>query len=217
MTRIFITGYRHSGTTMTHQLIKAHPQVGWIENEESYIEFNRPREWVLMMASQKVSNLKKYAWGEKIPWGNRDTDKDGKRVIQISKKWLRYFNKEGRVLQVLRHPFDVFLSDRGGNKILKKEFGWQVNTVEKVIEYMNTDSRCAVVVYEELVTYPEMVLPKIFKFLGLDDSEKIVKKVINTPLKFDKINSDRAFAHKSKDIKFDYDYYKLVRKVSNRL
>ena len=43
MVKIFITGFRHSGTTMLHQLIKAHPQVGWIENEESFIEFDKPK------------------------------------------------------------------------------------------------------------------------------------------------------------------------------
>ena len=217
MIKIFITGFRHSGTTMTMQLIKAHPQVGWIENEESYIEFDKDRKWMLMMAGKKVDDLKKYAWGEKIPWGVRTGDKDGKRAIEMSKKWLKYFGKDARVLQVLRHPFDVFLSDRGGNKILVKEMNWLTNTVEKVVEFMNTDKRCAIVSYEELVAYPEKSLTRIFEFLGLGASKKIVDKVINTPLKFGKINSDRAFAYKSKDVKFEYDYSKLIQKVRNRL
>jgi hypothetical protein len=217
MTKIFITGFRHSGTTMTHQLIKSHPQVGWIENEESYIEFDKPKKWVLQMASHKVDDLKKYAWGEKIPWGVRIEDKDGHRAIKITKKWLNYFGRQARCIQVLRHPLDVFLSDRRGNSILTKEFKWQVNTVDKVIDFMNTDTRCAIVIYEELVTYPEVHLPEIFKFLKLNHSKKIVDKVINSPLKFGKINADRAFAYRSKDVKFKYDYSKLVRKVGNKL
>lgn len=217
MTKIFITGFRHSGTTMTHQLIKAHPQVGWIENEESYIEFDKPKEWVLKMGSHKVDDFKKYAWGEKIPWGVRTEDKDGQRAIGMIKKWLKYFGKQARCIQVLRHPFDVFLSDRGGNVILDKEFKWQVNTVGKVIDFMNRDPRCAIVIYEELVTYPEDHLREIFKFLNLHYGKKIIDKVINSPLKFGKINADRAFAYRSKTIKYDYDYSKLVRKVGKRL
>jgi len=217
MTKIFITGFRHSGTTMTLSLIKAHPQVGWIENEESYIEFDKPKEWVLQMASHKVDDLKKYAWGEKIPWSVRPEDKDGKRVIQITKKWLKYFGKNARCIQVLRHPLDVFLSSRGENVILEKELKWQVNTVDKVIDFMNTQPQCGIVIYEDLVSDPELHLAKIFEFLNLNNTKKIVDKVINTPLKFGKINADRAFAYKSKDVKFDFDYSKLVEKVGNRL
>jgi len=39
MVKIFITGFKHSGTTMLMQLVQAHPQVGGIENEASYIEY----------------------------------------------------------------------------------------------------------------------------------------------------------------------------------
>jgi len=216
MNKILITGFRHSGTTMTMQLIEAHPQVGCIENEESYIEFDKPKEWLLMMAGKKV-DLKKYSWGEKIPWGVRPTDKDGQRAIQMIRKWLKYFGKNARVIQVLRHPIDVFLSDRVNNKIIKKEMNWLINTVEKVVDFMNTDKRCSIVSYEELVVYPEIVLPKIFKFLNLNVNKKIIDKVMNTQLKFDKINSDRAFAYKSKDVNFEYDYAKLIRNARNKL
>ncbi len=215
--RIFITGFRHSGTTMTMQLIKSHPQVGWIENEESYIEFDKPKKWVLMMAGQKVDNLKKQSWGEKIPWGVRPEDKNGARAIKMIKKWLNYFEEKGRVVQVLRHPVDVIMSGRNGNNIPQKELNWQVNTVERVIDTINKNKRCGVVVYEELVSFPEIVLPRLFEFLNLNSNPKVIKKIINTPLKFGKINADRAFAYKQKKIKTDYDYAKLVRKVRNRI
>ena len=174
MTKIFITGFKHSGTTMTMQLIKAHPQVGWIENEEGYIEFDKPKEWVLMMAKKQVSDMKKYSWGEKIPWGIRSSDKDGKRAIRMIKKWFKFFGKDAKVIQVLRHPADVFLSDHD-NIIKKKEMDWLINTVEKVIDFINKDKRCGVVVYEELVTYPEIVIPKIFDFLRLKTNKKLLK------------------------------------------
>jgi len=209
MTKILIIGFRHSGTTMLMQLLKAHPQVGWIEFEESYIEFDKPREWVLMMAKKKVSNLKKYAWGEKIPWALRKNDINGQRVIGFSKKWLRYFAKNARVLQILRHPIDVALSGRPGNSVGKKEMKYMKSSIPKVIDFVNSNKRCATIVYEDLVAHPEIHLPNIFRFLKLNDNKKVVNKIINTPLKFGKINADRAYAYKNKtpNMKFDYDMF----------
>jgi hypothetical protein len=215
MIKVLIIGFRHSGTTMLMQLLRAHPQVGWIEFEESYIEFDKPKEWVLMMAKKKVADLKKYAWGEKIPWALRDNDIEGKRAIQFSKKWLKFFKKDGRVLHILRHPIDVALSGQPGNNVGKKEMKYMKSSIPKVIDFINSNGRCATIVYEDLVTHPEIHLPNIFRFLKLNDNKKIVNKIINTPLKFGKINADRAFAYKNKepDMRFDYnDFLDLLER-----
>ena len=213
MTKILITGYRHSGTTMLMQLLRSHPQVGWIEFEESYIEFDKPREWVLMMARKKVPDLKKYAWGEKIPWGNRKSDKDGKRAIEFSRKWLKYFKGEARVLHILRHPIDTILSGRGSSiQVPKKEFNHLVNTLEKYIDFVNYSKRTQTIVYENLVLEPKKYLSEIFNFLGLNNNKKIVDKVANSDLKFGKINSDRAYAYRKKDVNFQYDYDVLLKR-----
>ena len=216
MVKIFVTGFRHSGTTMLMQLLRAHPQVGWIEMEESYIEFDRPKDWVLMHASRRVPNMKKYAWGEKIPWGNRNTDVDGKRAIGMIRKWLKFFRGKARVVHILRHPIDVALSD-GGKKIRKKYWKFITTSVPKVIDFTNTNPKCATIVYEDLVIRPQIHLRNIFQFLGLNDSPKIVQSVIDTPLKFGKINADRAFAFKNKQINTDFDYDKLIERIKNRL
>jgi hypothetical protein len=206
MTKVLIIGFRHSGTTMLMQLIRAHPQVGWIEDEESFIEFNKPKEWVVMMASKKVPDFKNYVWGEKIPWGTRKEDKNGQRAINMSKKWLKYFGKKGRVIQIVRHPLDVFLSGRGGNEIIKKQVDWITNTVEKVSKFMNQKKQYKLICYEDLVTYPEIILPEIFSFLNIRNDKKVIEKIISTPLKFGKINAERAFAFKKKGVDFEFDY-----------
>ncbi len=217
MIKVLITGFRHSGTTMLMQLLRAHPQVGWIEFEESYIEFDKPKEWVLMLAKKKVPNLKKYAWGEKIPWGNRETDVDARRAIQMSKKWLKYFRKDARVLHILRHPIDTILSGRGGSQVNKKEFNHLVNTVEKYVDFVNSNKRCSTIVYEELLTKPEIYLNNTFQFLNLPTNKKIVRKVMNTQLKFGKINASRAYAYKNKDVKIQFNYDKMVKNLKCKI
>jgi len=215
MVKILITGFRHSGTTMLMSLVRAHPQVGWIEFEESYIDYDKPKNWILMQGRKKVPNMKKYAWGEKIPWGTRDTDVNGKRAIRITKKWLKFFGGKARVLHILRHPFDVAIS--GVGKIGKKDWKYISTTVPIVIDYMNTRPKCATIVYEDLVIRPQIHLRNIFQFLNLDSDPKTVQKIIDTPLKFGKINADRAFAFRNKNINKDFDYDKLIERVKKRL
>jgi len=215
MIKIFITGFRHSGTTMLMQLLRSHPQVGWIEFEEGYIEFNKPKTWVLMQASRKVSDLKKYAWGEKIPWGTRKEDKNAIRAINMIRKWLKMFKGKARVLHILRHPIDVAIS--GSNKIGKKDWEYITTTVPKVIDFINQNQKCATIVYEDLLLDPKTHLKNIFDFLGLKSDEKIIERVANTELKFGKINPDRAFAHKNKKIDKEFDYDKLIEKAKIRL
>jgi hypothetical protein len=217
MRKIFITGFRHSGTTMLHQLIKAHPQVGFIEDEAGYIEYDKPVEWVLMNAKKRVSDLKTYAWGEKLPWGTRETDKNGIRPVNFIGKWLQYFKGEARVLHMLRHPADSILST-GTDKIEGIDWNLAITTVPIVIDFLNIDKRCATVIYEDLVTQPEVHLNNIFHFLELESNQNIIRNVVNTQLKFGKINADRAFAFKNKkNISVDFDYDSLIKRVKIRL
>jgi len=213
MVKIFITGFRHSGTTLLMQLLRAHPQVGWIEFEEGWIEYDKPKEWILMNASRQVSDMKNYAWGEKIPWGHRESDVGAKRPIFMIRRWLKMFKNQARVLHILRHPIDVALSGRGtSTEIPEKSWEFITTTVPKVIDFINTKPRCATVIYEELVTKPEETLQKIFDFCGLKSDKKTIQKILNKreKLKFRKINADRAFAHKKKDVDIEIDYSKLI-------
>lgn len=217
MIKILITGYMHSGTTLLHQLIKAHPQVGWIENEENYIEYKKPKEWILMFAKQRVDDLNRYAWGEKIPWGHRDNDENGKRIIWIMKRWLKFFGLKGRVVHILRHPLDVALSGQGSN-LVPSALDKIEKSVPKIIDFLNSRPRtCATIVYEDLLADPQKHLKNIFEFLGLKASDKIIKKVINSPLKFDCINADRAFAYQKKGIDKQVDYDAIIDSIERRL
>ena len=210
MTKILITGFQHSGTTLLAQLINSHPEVGWIEFEEGYIEFDKPKEWIVMMAKKRVPNLKKYAWGEKIPWGNRNNDKNGKRVIEFSKKWLKFFGKDARILHILRHPIDVAASGSLNNSPGREALHLIFKSLPKYIDFINTDRRCATIVYENLLLNPELHLLKIFKFLNLRDDKEALKNVMNTTLKFGRINPERAYAYRVKsnsNLEIDYDQF----------
>lgn len=219
MTKILITGFRHSGTTMTRLLIQAHPEVEYIFDEESFIEFDRPKEWIVKIVQNKVSNPGSTAWGEKIPWGNRETDKDAKRAIQFSKKWLKFFGSKARVVHVLRHPIDTAISGPGDGSMgveHRRALKNILNSVPKFIEFANSDKRCASVIYEDILINTKSTLANLFSFLSLDFNDKIYKKIINTQLKFGGINAERAYAYRKKGIPDnDIDYEKIKSGVRN--
>jgi hypothetical protein len=217
MNKILITGFKHSGTTMLLGLLRNHPQVGWIEMEESYIEYDKPKKWVLQMASKRVRNMKKNAWGDKIPWGHKPEDKNAKRAIAFTKKWIKYFGKQSRILHIMRHPIDAASSGRPdgnpGDVALKRI----LNSVPAYIDFINNSFYCATIVYEDLLINPPEHLRNIFNFCGLMYSEKIVNRVMNGPLKYGKINPDRAYAFKKKGIKDTVDYEGMKERLYIRL
>jgi len=218
MIKLLITGFQHSGTTLLMQLIKAHPQVGYIENEECYIEYDKPKEWVLMFAKEHAGNLKENVWGEKIPWGNRYNDKGGKRPISIIKKWFEYFHNSSRILQIVRHPFDVVLSGNHSDTITEDYLSFVLDSVSNVINFMNCHKNCGSIIYEDLVIDPRRYLKKIFTFLNLDVNDKIITDIINIQsLKFNEINADRAFAFMRKGIKRNIDYDEIINSIEVRL
>lgn len=217
MNKILITGFKHSGTTMLMQLLRNHPQVGWIEMEESYVEYDKPKEWVLMMARKRTPNLKKKVWGEKIPWGNRPEDKDATRAIRFTKKWLKMFGKQARVLHIIRHPIDVASSGRPDGNPGNKTLNQILKTVPQYIDYINNSMYCATVVYEELVANPLDYLHNIFNFCGLISTEKILDVVTNSRLKYGRINKDRAYAFEKKGVESTIDYDAILERTCIRI
>jgi hypothetical protein len=217
MTKVLITGYKHSGTTMLMSLLRSHPQVGWIEFEESYIEFDKPKEWVILMAKKKVENLKEKAWGEKIPWGDRPGDTNAARAVRFSKKWLKYFGKDAKILHIVRHPYDVASSGRPDGNIGQDTLQSILNSLPHYIDFINNNLQIATIVYEDLVMDPKKHLEKIFHFLKLNTNDKIINKVVNTELKFGKINADRAYAFRKTGVKEKINYKKIIKSIKKKI
>jgi hypothetical protein len=220
MTKMLVTGFFHSGTTLTKLLIQAHPQVARIFEEESYIEFDKPKEWMMKIISYKIPDIEKYSWGEKIPWGLRPSDVDAKRAIGFSKKWLKYFGNDARIINVLRNPIDTVLSGANHDDI-KKEYRkllqFLLKSVPLYIQLINSDPRCSTLLYEELVINPKETLGRLCDFLKLKFNDKIYETMIGTSLKFDKINTSRAYANKNKSFYSMVEYEELIRSLKNRI
>jgi len=197
MNKILIIGYQHSGTTLLCGLFQAHPQVSRLYNEAGLVEFNKPMEEMEHIVSDEVypGGNKDWAWGDKIPW----IDGKGTRIINLSKLWLKYFKKKGRIVHILRHPLDVSLSI---NPSIKKDLELIHSSMPIVIDYINSEKRATTILYEDLVLLPRETLSKLYSFCGLAISEKILNRILNKEFKFGKMGSvksqSRAYAYKNK-------------------
>jgi len=212
MNKILIIGYQHSGTTLLSQLFQAHPQVSRLYNEAGLVEFNKPMEEMEHIVSNEVypDDNKGWAWGDKIPW----IDGNGKRIIKLSKRWLKYFRKKGRIVHILRHPLDVSLSI---NPSIKKDLDLIHSSMPAVIDYINSEDRATTILYEDLVLFPRTTISKLYSFCGLTNNKKTLNRILNTEFRFGKMGSvksqSRAYAYKRTRQPLTVDYDKLINMI----
>jgi len=207
--KIFIIGYQHSGTTLLSQIFQAHPQVSRLFNEANLAEFHKSMKEMEHIVSDEIypDGNKDWAWGDKTPW----LDGDGERIIKLSKRWLKYFKKQGRVIHILRHPLDVALSL---NPSLEKQLDPILSSLPIVINYINSENRATTILYEDLVLFPRTTIFYIFEFCGLSTDQKTLNRVINTDYKFGKLGSIesslRVFAYKKRNLSISIDYERFI-------
>jgi len=219
MVKVLVTGFKHSGTTMLMRLLNAHPQVCKIEFETGYIEFkDKPPSWYKDRAKNSCPDMKNFVWGEKLPWGTRENDLKAERAIEFSKRWLKVFGKQTRILHIIRHPMDVALSrfplPLDNCKIINEEaLRYYQSSIPKYIDFLNGCDKCASIIYEEIMERPVDICKNTFEFLEIKSDEKTVKKVLDTV----KLKTDRAYAFLNKGIECNIKYDPIWERINKRL
>lgn len=131
--KILITGMHRSGTTLTYDLLAAHPDVKHIFNETPLLNL-KPRELFkaktlpdhrLIQSSGQVTmetnvervdhvvDFDRYqeSWGNKMSYPSSMLGKGwaGTNEDYIN-QWQRTFGEHAVVVHIIRHPFDIYLS-----------------------------------------------------------------------------------------------------------
>jgi hypothetical protein len=191
-------------------LIQLHPQVSRIYHENFLLKRCNNKKDLLQFVSNRGIDINSN-WGEKVPYFPSARKYP---IIKYCQTWNEYFGKNSRILHIVRHPYDVALSN-------VKKFK-NINSVDKPIKlYRGIMSKTIVEIgnmestytfkYEDLLLHPDEMLFTIYEYCGLKPDinfRKLMKKIANP--RYQSIDPSRAFAYKQKQIKWKYNIKEVI-------
>jgi hypothetical protein len=208
--KIYIIGFRHSGTTLLMSLINFHPHVDRIYFEKNIINVAPNKEW---MKNYLRGRFEK-SWGDKVPW----YEIDGKTVIERCRKWLDYFRPHSRIIHIVRHPIDVAISNNSGSlfpqELMKVHLNKYTESVPQVIDFINSTKYGINVLFEDLVLNTNETLDNIYQFCNLKSNTKVIESVKSRII--DGIKEWKAFNYKNLTEKIDiphFPYDEVLKRV----
>ena len=170
---VLIISFPRSGTSLTLRIFKNHPNI-----ERIYFETKLLRKFPV---KKSLINLHK-SFGprkncaekiiyEGIKFGSKSKD----TPIVYCDRWNRFFKKEAKIIQVMRHPKDVW------NSLLIKLYlkrHWEHIIIPKLNDYFDCIGKyfteidqyenSLTIKYEDLILDNENVVNKIYNFCGLE-------------------------------------------------
>jgi len=203
---ILITGFQRSGTTLLRRILTIHPEVRKIFHESFLLSRYQDKESLLNFIKQTKINKKPYSWGEKVPYYPNLRKIP---VLKYCQTWNNYFKNNSRIIHIIRHPYDVALSNVTKFKDInntKKVLGLYNRTVPKIAPLLSEIPSVYTVKYEDLLLNPDEIIYNIFKHCGLNpdiDYRTEMSTIENQ--KYQSIDPSRAFAYKEQNLSWDCD------------
>ena len=212
---ILIVGFQRSGTTLLRRLIQLHPQVSRIFHEHFLVKRCKDKQTLLNYVSKHKVNPTIDNWGEKVPYFPSARKYP---IVKYCEQWESYFGSSSRILHIVRHPYDIALSNVKKFKnihtveqpisIYKKIIP---NAVKKIDKMKSTYT----FKYEDLLMDPDQIMFNIYKHCGLKpdiDFKKKMKAIENH--RYQKIDPSRAFAYQEQNTNWEYDLDSVIEIVN---
>lgn len=188
------------------RLLQLHPQIRRVFHENFLLKRCADKQALLQTVSQMGINVDKDNWGEKVPFFPSARKYP---IIKYCQQWNSMFGKKSRILHIVRHPYDVALSN-------VKKFN-NISNVEKPIRIykkimpnatvkIDQMKRVYTFKYEDLLMNPDEMMFKIYKFCGVKpdvDYKQLMKRIKNE--RYQHIDASRAFAYKKEKRKWKFD------------
>ena len=195
--KILVIGFPRSGTTLMYRTIGNHPDVDRMYFETNMMKrIGTQKENTLNRVFPKGKNV-----GEKVIY-ERDImgklNSGAPTPVDYCKMWNKRFKGEARIVQIIRHPYDVWNSllikkyirrnlKHAIIKMQKRYFDYVPGYFDRISKFKN----CFTVKYEDLVTNSEVVIPQIYEHFGLDTKHS----------RSEHMRSGRVFAYKTKGLR----------------
>lgn len=215
--QILVYGFQRSGTTLLRRLIQLHPDVKKMFHEQLLLTRMKYNNTLLQFYLHHHNiNIDNDNWGEKIPYYNLAKTES---PIYYCKKWLTMFKEQGKIIHIIRHPYDVALSVvKKYNNIdnINQPLKIYKNMLPKVLDVLDSNDHVLNIKYEDLLLTPDDTLYKIYDFCSLTPDinyKEIMFKNINE--KYRNIDSSRSFVYKEKKIKTNINMRKTIDILNN--
>ena len=209
-------GFQRSGTTILRRIFTVHPQVKRLMHEPFLLKKFKQKDQLIRHIKSTGINLKKDNWGEKVPFYPNIRQIYPPKYCET---WNEWFGENVRVIHILRHPVDVARSVMSKYRVKKPGHCFRLynKIIPRIIPDFEKMKYVKTIKYEDLLINPDVIVPEIYKFCGLNhkfDYKKGLANFKNT--RYEKIDPSRAFVYKGVELKFKYDIKNSV-KVANMI
>ena len=203
---ILIIGFQRSGTTLLRRLLQLHPHVRRIYHESFFLSKIKDKQTLLQYVGQRGVNVQKDDWGEKCPYF------PGLKKIPVYKyceMWDRHFGANSRILHIVRHPYDVALSNVKKFKHINSTdmpINLYRRSVPPAVKKLSKMKSVYTFKYEDMLINADEMMFKIYKHCGLKPDINFRKKMRSIKnYRYQKIDPSRAFAYQEQNVNWDYD------------
>jgi hypothetical protein len=182
---VFVVGCYNSGTTLLHDALAAHPDVGSLPREGQELtdvlplprRLGLPRLWALEPERFRLDETSTGVDARRLArqWGARFDDPGRPLLLEKSPtnaarvRWLDRHFENAHFVAIVRDGFAVSegIRRKAGHAIGRAARQW-ARSNEILLADLERVPRALVVRYEELAAEPEAVLRRVHAFLGLE-------------------------------------------------
>jgi hypothetical protein len=213
--KILVIGFQRSGTTLLRRLMNIHPDVKRMFHEVFLLNSFHSVELLSKHLKKHNINIEKDNWGEKVPYYPSARKIP---IIKYCENWENYFGINSRILHIVRHPYDVALSNVKKFqkiKVVGQPIDIYKKIVPKAVEQIGTMKSVYTFKYEDLLIDPDRMMFNIYKHCNLNpdiDFRNLMLKMEN--IRYQKFDPSRAFAYKEKQLDWDYDLDSTIEKLN---
>lgn len=215
--QILLIGFQRSGTTLLRRIIQLHPNIKKMFHEKLVLRRLESHDKLLNIFLESFNiDIKNDNWGEKVPYYHSAKKYNPNKYVQL---WFKTFPRNGRVIHIIRHPYDVAFSTikkypakktiTGTLKVYKK-------MVPQIIDELDGNDRALTIKYEDLLLNPDDIIFNIYKFCGVNPNINFRKKMKKNfkNQKYEKIDPTRAFAYQNKQFEISVDMKNVIDKLN---
>ena len=203
--KILVVGCPRSGTTMTMQFFQYHPSVRTMFMEK-FVLIRQPFNQFI----KKYPYLKTDTWGEKITYVKPIIGRSGLTPVDYCEKWNKLFGNEARIIQIVRHPNDMWNSllrlrkKQGRAKNIPKQVDRYIDSIIKYTSAIDSYPNCLTIKYEDVIDDSKTMTKKLYDFCWLPKGYYHKKKM----------RKNRIFAYKKDGILIKRDFSKVIEELN---